>query len=122
MLRDAADNPLGLILPSFASWGAEQGADLILYSWHRSTPLIFKNSFQAPTCPTGITEEEMLPQKNATHFLEANPRFPASCPSSSEMQILLPHSKKSPFENFHLDCGQLVFIGLAPGSGETAPA
>lgn len=85
-------------------------------------PLIFNNSFQAPTCPTGITEEEMLPQKNATHFLEANPQFLASCPSSSEMQILLPRSKKAPFENFHLDCGQLVFIGLAPGSGETAPA
>lgn len=64
----------------------------------------------------------MLPQKNATHFLEANPQFLAPCHRSSEMQILLPCSKKSPLGNFHLDCGQLVFVGLAPGSGETAPA
>lgn len=91
-------------------------------SRHWSSSLSFINSFQAPICPSGIAGEEMLPQKNTTNLLEANPHLPATHPGSSEMRYLLPGSKKPPLQNFHLGFGQLALSGLAAGCGEAAPA
>lgn len=38
------------------------------------------------------------------------------------MQFLLPHHKKSPLYNFHLDFGQPALSRQGPGSGEAASA